>query len=291
MCEIAQSKLNALRFTMADMLVLPLVSAAKPVIGMLHLLPLPGSPNFQGDRAAIRKRLLEDADTLVSAGVHGLMIENFGDVPFYPDSVPAHVVAEMTALAMLVRTAFDGVPLGINVLRNDALAAVSIAAAVGADFVRINVLTGARLTDQGIIQGKAHEVLRLRDVMMEAQRIAIWADVDVKHSVALAPRPLHDEVDDLLHRGLADAIVVSGAGTGKPTDPAKVADVKRATVAASRRQIPVLLGAGVTTESLPLLAPHADGFIVGTSLKHKGIATAPVDPARAKEFMAAWRAL
>lgn len=262
---------------------LPGSNVAKPVIGMLHLPALPGSPHFAGDRGAIRKRVLEDAEALVAGGVHALMMENFGDVPFFADDVPGHVVAEMTAIAMAVRSHYDGVPLGINVLRNDGLAAISIAAAVGAAFVRINVLTGARVTDQGLVQGRAAEVMRLRD-RLEAHAVKVWADVDVKHSAALATRALKDEVDDTVHRGLADALIVSGAGTGKPTDPGKVAEVKR-----SAGRTPVVLGAGVSIATLAGLAPHADGFIVGTSLKHDGVSDGPVDVRRVREFMGVWR--
>ncbi|MFN4244111.1 MAG: BtpA/SgcQ family protein [Tepidisphaerales bacterium] len=273
------------------MSLLPHVDVERPVIGMLHLMPLPGSPNYQGDRQAVIKRLLEDADALVAGGVHALLLENFGDVPFFADNVPPYVIAEMTAMAMRVRAAFDGVPLGINVLRNDAAAAMAIAASVGADFIRVNVLTGARLTDQGIVQGRAHDVLRLRDVVLEAQNIAVWADVEVKHSTALAPRDVGDEVEDMLLRGLADALIVSGSGTGKPTDPQKLAAVRAAADRTVRRKVPVLVGAGVTPESLPTLARYADGFIVGSSLKHHGFAAAPVDPSRVKALMDAWRLL
>lgn len=257
----------------------------KPIIGMLHLPALPGSPLYAGDRAAVRRRVLEDAALLTEGGVHGLMMENFGDTPFFPDNVPTYVVAEMTAVAAEVRAKFPEMPLGINVLRNDGLAALAIAAAVGASFVRINILTGARLTDQGIIQGRAAEVLRLRQTL-RAEAVAIWADVDVKHSAALATRALVDEVDDVIHRGLAQALIVSGAGTGKPTDPGKVAQVKQAA-----GKTPVVLGAGVSSGTLPALAPHADGFIVGTSLKVGGESTNAVDLGRVREFMKVWKSV
>src|SRR5690242_19836277 len=120
----------------------------KHVVGMLHLAPLPGSPLYTGQFEMIRERLLRDAEALAAGGVHGLMMENFGDVPFYPGRVPAHVVACMTALAAEVRRAVD-LPLGINVLRNDGLSALAVAHAVGAQFIRVNVLCGARVADQG----------------------------------------------------------------------------------------------------------------------------------------------
>src|SRR5690606_13240725 len=114
----------------------------------------------------------------------GLMLENFGDTPFYPRRVAAHTVAAMTAIAVEVRRQVD-LPLGINVLRNDGLSALGIAAASGADFIRVNVLSGARVTDQGIVQGIAHDLLRERR-WLGAESVKILADVNVKHSAPLA---------------------------------------------------------------------------------------------------------
>jgi hypothetical protein len=245
---------------------------------MLHLMPLPGSPKYGGSIEAIRSVLLKDAEALAGGGVHGLMIENFGDVPFYPDRVPAHVIAQMTSLAADVRKRFD-LPLGINVLRNDGRSALAVAHAVGADFIRVNVLCGARVTDQGIVQGIAHDLLRDR-VILGATNIKILADVDVKHSAPLAARPIEDEVDDTIERGLADAVIVSGAGTGKPTDPKHVQAVKKAA-----EEVPVLIGSGISAKTLSIYAPHCDGFIVGTAFKKEGIATNPVDANRVREFM------
>jgi membrane complex biogenesis BtpA family protein len=250
----------------------------KPIIGMLHLPALPGAPLYGGSMTAVRDAMLRDAHLLADGGVDGLMIENFGDVPFYPARVPAHVVAHMTALAAEVKRALPRLPLGINVLRNDGLSALSVAHAAGADFIRVNVLCGARVADQGLLQGNAHDLLRLR-ADLKAEAIRIFADVDVKHSAPLAERDLADEVDDTLHRGLADALIVSGAGTGKATNPEKVRRVKSAAGPA-----PVFLGSGVTPATLPQLLPHADGFIVGTYFKRDDIASNPVDAARVREL-------
>jgi uncharacterized protein len=253
----------------------------KPVIGMLHLPALPGSPLYAGSIAPIRDAMLRDAQLLAEGGVHGLMIENFGDVPFYPERVPTHVVAHMTALAADVKRGVPQLPLGINVLRNDGLSALAVAHAAGAEYIRVNVLCGARVADQGLLQGIAHELLRLR-AELKAESIKIFADVDVKHSAALAERAIVDEVDDTLHRGLADALIVSGAGTGKATDPEKVRIVKSAA-----KEAPVFLGSGVTPTSLSKLLPHADGFIVGTYFKKDGVSTNLVDVTRVKELLKA----
>src|SRR6185503_7371347 len=133
--------------------------------------------------------------------------------------------------------------------------------------------------DQGLLQGIAHDLLRLR-AELKAEEIKIFADVDVKHSAPLAERTIVDEVDDTLHRGMADALIVSGAGTGKPTDPEKVKLVKLAAKGA-----PVFLGSGVTPQTLPSLLPHADGFIVGTYFKEDGMATNPVDVERVRALL------
>ena len=248
---------------------------AKPVIGMLHLRPLPGSPRFEGTLAGVRDALLRDAEALAAGGVQGLMMENFGDVPFCPGRVPAHVVAAMTALAADVRRQFSQIPLGVNVLRNDGQAALAIAHAAGAEFIRVNVLCGARVADQGVIQSIAHDLLRERAML--GATVKILADVDVKHSAPLAARLIVDEVDDTLVRGLADGLVVSGAGTGKTTDPDKVADVKQAAGGA-----PVFVGSGVTAQTIGSYMGYADGFIVGSALKTGGDARAAVDPAKVR---------
>jgi membrane complex biogenesis BtpA family protein len=246
---------------------------------MLHLPALPGSPRSRLSLPAIVEHALRDADTLVAGGVHGLMLENFFDTPFFPGRVPPAVIAAMTEIAGHVRRRLD-VPLGINVLRNDGCGALAVAGAVGAAFIRVNILCGARVTDQGVIQGIAHELLRDR-AALHADAIRIFADVDVKHSAPLGPpRPLEEEVADTIERGGADAIIVSGGGTGRPTD---VAQVRAARAAAGTT--PVLVGSGVTAETIGQFLPHADGFIVGTAFKVDGVAEKPVEAARVRALL------
>ena len=256
-------------------------NVAHPVIGMIHLPPLAGSPRYGGSLEAIRTAMLQDAEALVRGGVHGLMLENFGDVPFFPGRVPAHVVAQMAALASEVRRSFD-VALGINVLRNDGCSALAVAHAAGAQFIRVNVLCGARVADQGLLQGIAQDLLRDR-AMLKAD-VKIFADVDVKHSAPLADRPLADEVSDTIHRGLADALIVSGWGTGRPTDPSDAMEVKRAAGA-----VPVFIGSGVTAETIRQFLPHCDGFIIGSAFKRDGRVEEPVDAARVTAILSQFR--
>lgn len=251
----------------------------RPLIGMLHAPPLPGSPSYAGPWHAVRDFILKDAETLVAGGMHALLLENYGDVPFFPGRVPAEVAANLTALAVAVKQEFP-VPLGINVLRNDGQTALAIALAAEAAFIRVNVLCGARLTDQGIVQGIAHDLLRDR-ARLRAEHIRILADVNVKHSVPLAARPLDEEVDDLLARGGADGVIVSGTATGKAADLDELAQVRRCALGWA----PVFVGSGVSAENIAALLPLADAFIIGSSLKAQ--IGQPVDPQRVRRLVQA----
>jgi membrane complex biogenesis BtpA family protein len=254
------------------------------LVGVIHLPPLPGSPRGALSAADCARSAASCARALAEAAYDAIIVENFGDAPFFTTKVPPVTVAAMTACALAVREAAPSVPLGINVLRNDAEAALSIAACVGARFVRINVHTGARVTDQGIIEGEAAATLRLRRAL-GAESIAIWADVDVKHSAPLGPaRPIAQEVEDTTKRGMADAVLVTGEGTGKGVDFEKLAAVKRAA-----GTTPVLVASGATVDTLPVLAAHANGVIVGSALRPGGVPGGPIDPALAKAFSEAFR--
>ncbi|MFC7096146.1 BtpA/SgcQ family protein [Halobaculum marinum] len=259
---------------------------SQPVIGMVHLHPLPGAPKFDGDRSAILDAAERDARRLAAGGVDAIMVENFGDAPFYPDDVPKHVVASMTRAARAVVETVD-VPVGVNVLRNDGAAALSVAAAVGADFVRINVHTGSRVTDQGVVDGKAHETMRLRERL--GADVAVLADHDVKHSAPIAAGDFTAEsVADGVERGLADGIVVSGSGTGHETARS---DLEHAVDRrdANDLDVPVLVGSGVDADNVDDLLDLADGVIVGTALKEDGDVGKPVSEERVRALVDAAR--
>lgn len=257
----------------------------KHLVGVIHLPPLPGSPRSSLSAADCARSAAGCAKALDAAGFDAIVVENFGDAPFFATKVPAITVAAMTACAIAVREAAPGRRLGINVLRNDAESALAVAVASGASFVRINVHIGARVTDQGIIQGDAAGTLRLRKAL-GAENVAVWGDVDVKHSAPLGPpRPLEQEVEDLTKRGGAEVVLVTGEGTGKGVDVAKLERVKRAAAAS-----PVLVASGATIATLSALAEVSDGVIVGTALRKGYVPGGPIDPDLAKQFAAAFRA-
>jgi uncharacterized protein len=164
--------------------------------------------------------------------------------------------------------------------RGDALA---VAAATGSRFVSVNVHVGATATDQGFVEGRAAESLRLRKRL--GADVAIWADVHVKHGKSLAHASIIDEAEDAVRRGLADALIVSGSGTGRLASLDEVRAVE-----ALELGVPVYLGSGVTEANVKEFLAASDGVIVGTALKRGGRTTAPIDPEQARRFVAAARA-
>jgi membrane complex biogenesis BtpA family protein len=250
----------------------PLPGLPRLLVGMVHLLPLPGSPRWGGSLAAVIELAVADARTLEAGGFHACLVENFGDAPFTRGRVDPVTVAAMTAAIAEVRRAVR-IPVGVNVLKNDARAALAVAAATGAAFVRVNVHVGAVVADQGLIQGDAYRTLRYRRALGTETRL--FVDVGGKHAVPLAPVEIEQVARDAAHRGLADALVVSGVATGAPTP---LGDVER--VRAAVPDHPILVGSGVTPETVRDLLRVADGAIVGTWVKRDGRTTAPVDPAR-----------
>ena len=246
---------------------------------MVHLGALPGSPLFTGDLDAVVDTAVTDAVTLARAGFGGVMIENFGDAPFFADDVPKVTVAAMTRAVDAIRRAVD-LPIGVNVLRNDALAALAVAATTGAAFVRVNVLSGTMFTDQGPIVGRAAEVSRARATL--APDVAIMADVFVKHATPPAGLTVEQATHDLTGRGGADAVVVSGSGTGSAPTMSHLRAVR-----AAAPDTPLYLGSGVTAGTVKRFLTVADGVIAGTSIKQRGRTTAPVAANRSKAFVAA----
>lgn len=251
------------------------------LIGVVHLRPLPGAPRWAGDMEAVLAAAVADARAYEHGGADAVVVENFGDVPFTKGAVPPETVAAMAAAGRAVRAAVK-LPLGFNVLRNDAHAALALCAACGGSFIRVNVHSGAMVTDQGVIEGRAFETLRLRHTLCPS--VKILADVHVKHAAPLAPLPIEIAARDTLERGLADALIVSGTGTGVATDKEDVERVRRTCPTA-----PILIGSGTTAENVRDYLAFANGVIVGSSLKKPGGVHRPVDERRVAALAKAMR--
>ncbi len=259
----------------------------RPLIGVVHLPPLPGAPGYGGSMRRIIDRALRDAGHYLRGGFDGLIIENYGDTPFERGRVGVETVAALTRLATEVRNLGD-FPLGINVLRSDGAAAMAIASCVGAEFIRVNVLGGAMVTDQGIIEGCAAEVLRLRAGL--SSKVAVWADLLVKHAAPLVPTDPATAARDLVERAHADALILTGTQTGRPVEEGLLPTVSTA-LGGRKNRTPLLIGSGLQAENLESYWPFADGFIVGTSIKKGARTTNPVDPVRATTMAQTAKAL
>jgi len=228
-------------------------------------------------------RAVADASAYLTGGIAVLIVENFGDQPFLAGPLAPETIAALAVAAREVRALGD-FALGVNALRSDGPGALAVATAAGASFVRVNVLTGAAVTDQGLIQGCAAPLARLRAGLRAD--VAIWADLQVKHAAPLVPRDALEEARDMRERGRADALIVTGPRTGAPVDPDQLRRLRRAMPG-----VPWIAGSGVSAANLGELWTCADGFIVGTSLKRDGRTEAPVDLARVRALVRRHREL
>ena len=251
----------------------------KPIIGMVHLRPLPGSPRYTGKGiSGALEAALYDAKALESGGVDGLLIENYGDSPFKPTPTDPETVASMTAIGKEISRQTK-LPSGVNVLRNGALAALAIAHVIGARFIRVNVLTESMLTDQGVINACAHDLMRYRR-RLGATDVHVFADVRSKHAAPIVSRPVEESARDAAYRGMADALIVTGPHTGAEPDRDQLRRVKE-----SVPDRPVLIGSGLTSRNAAEELREADGAIVGTSLKENGLIEKPVDETHVRELV------
>ncbi len=253
----------------------------KPIIGMIHLLPLPGAPRFPGGSLKpVLEFALNDARALRDGGVDGLIVENGGDLPFSkPEDIGYETVAAMSALVGPIMEE-SGLPVGINVLANGALQALAIARATGARFVRVNQWANAYVANEGIIEGPAAKALRYRSAI-KGDDIKIFADVHVKHGAhaIVADRSLAEQTRDVVFFD-ADVLIATGQRTGDATEISEIEGIK-----GNSSGLPVIVGSGLRRDNAARILSVADGAIVGSSLKRDGVWWNPVDEERVRRLM------
>ncbi|QBR50090.1 BtpA/SgcQ family protein [Erwinia sp. QL-Z3] len=257
-------------------------SRKKVVIGVIHCDPFPGTPKYRGKPIGdIIERALRDADNYVSGGVHGLIIENHGDIPFSkPEDIGPETAALMAVITEKVRTRFN-VPLGINVLANAAIPALATALAGGADFIRVNQWANAYIANEGFIEGAAAKALRYRS-QLRAEHIKVFADSHVKHGshAIVADRSIQELTRDVDFFE-ADAVIATGQRTGDSATLSEIDEIRSAT------ELPLLVGSGVTPDNVGQILSRTQGVIVASALKVDGVWWNEVELARVKHFMAA----
>ena len=249
------------------------------LVGMVHVLALPGSPRWAGDMAAVLDAATRDAEALLNGGCDALIVENMHDLPYLRGHVPPEIVAAMT-LATAQVTAL-GAPTGVQVLAAANREALGVAIAAGASFVRAEAFAYAHVADEGWLDASAGELLRARRAL--GVDVAFWADVKKKHAAhaVTADLSLADVARGTAFCG-ADALIVTGAETGRAAAPADV-------VAAAEAGLPVAVGSGITETNAGAFAERADALIVGSWLKEDGDWRRPVDPARVRRVADAMR--
>ena len=250
---------------------------SKPILGMIHLPPLPGSPNYCGSMTKVLDHALFDADVLVRCGIDAVIVENLGDYPYYPMTTEPETVAAMTRAALEIKRHYN-VPMGINILRNSWKSALAVASLADAQFIRLNVLTDAMVTDQGPINGEAYLAMRYRKAI-GAEHVKVFADIYAKHGGPIVRRDMATVAREMIHRGMADALIVSGEESAFPPAKDQIDLVKKAS-----GDTPVFLGSGIGLNTFDCIL-HADGSVFGYGTKPSGDMSDPVDETTVRTFM------
>ena len=254
----------------------------KALIGMIHCPPFPGSPRYRGaTMEEIHDACRRDAEALLANGMHGLIVENHGDIPFRkPEDMGPETTGFMAVVADRLRREF-GAPMGINVLANAPVPAFAVAAASGASFIRVNQWANAYVANEGFMEGRAAEALRFRS-MLRAEHVKVFADSHVKHGshAIVADRSVEELTRDLAFFD-ADGVIATGQRTG---DSAALDEIE---VIAGATHLPVLVGSGVSADNVAAILERVSAVIVASSLKEGGVWWNPVDAARVRDFVRA----
>ncbi len=241
-----------------------LLKRKKTLIGVIHLEPLPGAPNYKNGFKKTLEKAIKEAQIYIKNGIDALIIENFGDRPLAKERCDPATIASISIIASKIRETTN-IPLGINLLRNCAIDSLAVAYVSEANFIRVNAYSQTVVTDQGVIEPVAYELQRYKKYL-NATDIEILADINVKHAKPLVERELEDIINETIDRAMADAIILTGSETGKPPELQYVKQAKQIT------NKPIIIGSGITTKNIKQFIEYADGFIVGTFFrKNKSI--------------------
>lgn len=256
----------------------------KPLIGTVHLDPLPGAPRYDGAAMhTIIERAVGDGQRYVEGGIDGIIVENEGDIPFLkPELVGPETVAALAVVTAAVVAAVT-VPVGVLCLANATLQSLAVAKATGAQFVRANQWANAYVANEGFIEGSAATALRYRAAIY-ARDVKVFADVHVKHGshAIVADRSIAELTHDT-EAFDADVLIATGQRTG---DATKVEEIETIAAAAAR---PVIVGSGLNAANAAKLMRAADGAIVGSAMKEGGVWWNPVSVERTREIVDAVR--
>ena len=251
---------------------------------MIAVLPLPGSPRYDGNVKRILAQALSDLRHYKEAGVDAIVLENSHDLPYIKPPLPPAAVRLMEKIATAVREGFDG-PVGLQMLEAANETALEIACHADLDFVRVEGFVFAHVGGAGLIQGCAGKLLRLRK-KLGCEHIKIFCDVKKKHCSHALTGDL-DILDEVKQAEffLVDGVIVTGARTAEPPSVPELRRVQR------NARVPVLIGSGITAKNLKAYFPLADGFIVGSTYREDGRFLGMLERKRLDGFMKVFRSL
>jgi membrane complex biogenesis BtpA family protein len=254
-----------------------LFGVSRALIGVVHLQALPGTPESKLDIDAIKSIAVDEARIYKDAGFDGVMIENTHDRPYLKAGAGPEITAAMAVIGAEIKRA-TSLPLGVQVLAGSNSAAIAVALACGASFVRVEGFVFAHVADEGLIEASAGTLLRYRRAI-GANHIRVFADVKKKHSAhAITSDVDIVETAKAAEFFLVDGVIVTGVSTGQAAEPDEVNSVGRGV------SVPAIVGSGVTTDNI-VNYKHADAFIVGSSIKKDGVWSGPLDRDRARELV------
>ena len=250
----------------------------KFLAAMIAVLPLPGSPLYNGDDQRVIGQALAELAVYKEAGVDSILFENDHDLPYIQPPLDEKGIALMTRIVKAARGQFDG-PIGVQMLEAANITSLEIAAEADLDYIRVEAFVFAHVGGSGILNGSAGKILRRRKEL-QAEHIQVFADVKKKHGSHSLTIDL--DIKDEIRQAeffLADGVIATGQFTGTSPDKNDLIKAKGAT------KLPVLIGSGMTAENIREYLPLADGFIVGSYFRKDGKFLERLEPERLNTFM------
>lgn len=261
-------------------MIMELLKDKKPLIGMVHCLPLLNTPDFENNMEEVIKRAVFDARTLEAGGMDAIIVENMGDSPL-GRTLDFEQQISLAAVAAVVKQNVS-IPVGIDAAFNDYKAALAIAKSIGATFVRIPVFIDTVVNHLGIVEPCAREALYYRK-NIQGEDIKIFADIQVKYTrMLLKDVPITESAAIAQSMG-ADAIIVTGVASGFASPIDVIEDVKK------HVKIPVIAGSGIDTDNVKTQMSIVDGAIIGSSLKDNKNLRNPINKVLVDELVKAHR--
>lgn len=251
----------------------------KPIIGMIHVPALPGTPKSKNDVDKIIDKVKKEAEIYKKANIDAIAIENMHDIPYLNKKVGPEITAIMTKVGIEVKRILGDIPTGIQILASANKEALAVAQAAGLDFIRAEGYVFSHIADEGFIDSCAAELLRYRK-HIGAENILIFTDIKKKHSSHSITSDI--SISETAHTAeffLSDGVIVTGTATGVEADAEEIIAVKKAV------DIPVLVGSGVTYENLEKYFSVSDGIIIGSYFKKDGYWENDIDFEKVKQFM------